>query len=364
MVTGVGSWEGVGSPTRLVGEVSTGLRDFVVYPYQGIFKGPTGFFFGIGKGCSSMVKHIAAGTLSSVTNGAWTWSRNLDALTQDDEDRRADVHGVTDGITQGFASLGVRMLGAVGGIAHYPIQSIIQGGTSPKNIAAGVAKGVVSVVTKPVGGALELLAMTGEGILKGTGWSNDNQTRFKPICEDIQNANSSTLKYFNRIIREEYEQRVLLVIDAAQPEPTNTSLIPSTLVIATENLYVFNTASDEMTLQFPVCKLIVAPCEDRNLLCLRIVNHKKPDDYSVAEERVMEFVRGFASAHSLAATEETSTSTNHFTTQIPIKSSKADVTTTSDDFGNFFVDYNSKLEFINVLNWAKKILNGDFYKSN
>ena len=111
MISGVGSWEGVGSPTRLVGEVSTGLKDLVVYPYQGIFKGPTGFLVGIGKGCSSMVKHVAAGTLNSVTNGAWTWSRNLDALTQDDEDRRADVHGVADGLAQGFASLGVRMLG-------------------------------------------------------------------------------------------------------------------------------------------------------------------------------------------------------------------------------------------------------------
>ncbi|CAG7726003.1 unnamed protein product [Allacma fusca] len=323
MVTGVGSWEGVGSPTRLVGEVSTGLRDLVVYPYQGIFKGPTGFFVGIGKGCSSMVKHIAAGTLSSVTNGAWTWSRNLDALTQDDEDRRADVHGVTDGITQGFASLGVRMLGAVGGIAHYPIQSIIQGGPSPKNIAAGVAKGVMSVVTKPVGGALELLAMTGEGILKGTGWSNDNQTRFRPISEDIQNANNSALKYYTKTIREEFEQRVLLIIDASQPEPTNTSLHPTTLVMTTENIYVFNTALDEMTLQFPICRLVVAPCQDRNLLCLRIVNLKKPDDYSVAEERVIEFVRGFASAHSLAGTEETLISTSHFTTQIPVKSSKS-----------------------------------------
>lgn len=68
--------------------------------------------------------------------------------------------------------------GAVGGIAHYPIQSIIQNGPTPKNIATGVAKGVVSVVTKPVGGALELLAMTGEGILKGTGWSSENKVTF------------------------------------------------------------------------------------------------------------------------------------------------------------------------------------------
>ncbi|KAJ8911374.1 hypothetical protein NQ315_014205 [Exocentrus adspersus] len=56
----------------------------------------------------------------------------------------------------GLTGLGVSLLGAVGGIAHHPLQSVITDGASPRSLAAGVGLGLVGVVTKPLSGAAEL----------------------------------------------------------------------------------------------------------------------------------------------------------------------------------------------------------------
>jgi vacuolar protein sorting-associated protein 13B len=57
----IGSLELLGSPGTLAGSVGTGLRDFVLYPYQGIFQGPTGFISGLGNGVTSLLKSITSG---------------------------------------------------------------------------------------------------------------------------------------------------------------------------------------------------------------------------------------------------------------------------------------------------------------
>lgn len=64
---------------------------------------------------------------------------------------------------QGLTGLGISLLGAVGGIAHHPLQSVMAEGASPRSLAAGVGLGLVGVFTKPLSGAAELLALTGQG---------------------------------------------------------------------------------------------------------------------------------------------------------------------------------------------------------
>jgi len=59
----------------------------------------------------------------------------------------------------------------VGGLAHYPLQNVIEQGPSITNVISGVGKGLIGVVTKPIGGAVELVAMTGQGLLRGAGWT-------------------------------------------------------------------------------------------------------------------------------------------------------------------------------------------------
>ena len=56
------------------------------------------------------------------------------------------------------------MLGALGGLAHHPLQSLMEQGTmSPRSLALGLTKGIVGVVAKPISGAADLVAHTGQG---------------------------------------------------------------------------------------------------------------------------------------------------------------------------------------------------------
>lgn len=51
----------------------------------------------------------------------------------------------------------------MGGIAHHPLQSVMVDGGSPRSLVTGVGLGLVGMVTKPLSGAAELVALTGQG---------------------------------------------------------------------------------------------------------------------------------------------------------------------------------------------------------
>ena len=150
---------------------------------------------GVSHGSASLVKHLSAGTLTSMTNFASSVSRNLDVLSLDQEHcqrnevvRRARPQGFGQGLTNGLSGIGLSLLGAVGGIAHHPLRAFLdtQEGEAGQRAAAaglttslvtGVARGLVGIVVKPLGGAAELVAQTGQGLLHGTGWAVDVEHR-------------------------------------------------------------------------------------------------------------------------------------------------------------------------------------------
>ncbi|VEN36376.1 unnamed protein product [Callosobruchus maculatus] len=198
----VSSLELLGSPGGLARAMGTGLRDFVSLPCRGIFVGPMAFLRGITQGSASLMRHITAGTLQSVTKLASSVARNLDRLTLDEEhlkrteeQRRQRPQGLAQGFMQGLTGLGISLLGAVGGIAHHPLQSMIADGASPRSLAAGVGLGLVGIVTKPLSGAAELVALTGQGLLQGAGWSSLPEPRSYPQAYKVEYAPNSTLKY-------------------------------------------------------------------------------------------------------------------------------------------------------------------------
>ncbi|XP_055587583.1 intermembrane lipid transfer protein VPS13B [Uranotaenia lowii] len=169
----IGSLEILGSPSGLARSVTNGLRDFVSLPVQGLFRGPWGFLVGLTHGSTSLVRNITAGTVNSVTKLATSVARNLDRLTLDTEHvqrtdalRRRRPQGMTEGFTQGLTGLGISILGAVGGLAHHPLQA-----RSPIDVVTGVGKGIVGAFTKPISGAAELVALTGQGMLHSVGYN-------------------------------------------------------------------------------------------------------------------------------------------------------------------------------------------------
>lgn len=174
----LGSLEFWGSPGGLARSVGIGLYDFVTLSAQGMTEGPKEFFIGVLSGSASLVKHVTTGALSSVTKFASSWSRTFNRLTLEADDleqieeiRRLRPQNLSQGIRQGLSEFGISLLGAVGGLVNHPIQYAIQEGSERRRgFVNTVAIGLVEAITKPISGAAELVAMTGEGFLAGVGW--------------------------------------------------------------------------------------------------------------------------------------------------------------------------------------------------
>jgi len=68
-------------------------------------------------------------------------------------------------------------VGAIGGLAHHPLQAATEPGASTLGVVAGISKGIFGFVAKPIGATVELVAKTGQGLLQGAGWIPNYQVR-------------------------------------------------------------------------------------------------------------------------------------------------------------------------------------------
>lgn len=61
-------------------------------------------------------------------------------------------------------------LGAIGGIAHEALVIGYEQGGSPVAVAAGLTRGFMGAITKPLSATADFLALTGQGLLCQAGW--------------------------------------------------------------------------------------------------------------------------------------------------------------------------------------------------
>ena len=298
----VGSLEMIGSPAGLTRAVGDGLRDFIALPYHGILNGPWAFLTGITHGSSSLVKHVSAGTLTSVTNFASSVSRNLDRLSFDSEHcqrnemaRRALPLGVGHGLANGLSGIGISILGAIGGLAHHPIKALVERGATPTGLVGGITRGLVGVVTKPLGGAAEFVAQTGHGLLVGTGWTEKLQPREPSLPQHICSSSSSGLKFAWKLNC----GQILVVAEATE----ETSLSPVTLVLTTEAVLIIaedeDTAETVLALSDIYCqssaedptRLELVPYKKSSSQLSKTASVAGEQDLDIANERIVQFVR-------------------------------------------------------------------------
>ena len=180
----LGSLELIGSPVSFIQSVSRGLSDLVRLPYEGLTRSPGLFILGIGQGTASFVRQFSSGALGSVTNLASSIARNMEHLSmdpdhatyQDRQRRERPTRHFSEGITSGVSSFGLSLMSAVAGLVEQPVQSYLRkeesAGTT-STLLKGVGKGLLGVVTKPVGGAMDLVSKTGQGIMRGTGLTQE-----------------------------------------------------------------------------------------------------------------------------------------------------------------------------------------------
>ena len=202
----LGSLELLGSPGTLIHCVGRGLRDLVSLPYEGIRRSPGMFILGLGQGTASFIRNCSTGALSSVTSLASSISKNMENLSMDPNHasyqdlmrRQTPTTRFSSGITSGVSSFGLSLISAVAGIVDQPMQSFQRidedsttlGATG--SILAGVGKGLLGVVTKPMGGAMELVSKTGQGIMQGTGLARNLTHR--EISESLKSFVGPILK--------------------------------------------------------------------------------------------------------------------------------------------------------------------------
>ncbi|XP_043519945.1 vacuolar protein sorting-associated protein 13B isoform X2 [Frieseomelitta varia] len=357
----VGSLEILGSPGSLAQALGSGLRDFISLPFQGLLQGPWGFIVGITHGSASLMRHVTAGTLNSVTKLASSVARNLDRLTLDEEhlqrqeeSRRMRPQGMAQGLYQGLTGLGMSLLAAVAGLAHHPLQQVWSGEITTKSLVTGVGLGLVGVVTKPLSGAAELVALTGQGLLQGAGWNSLPSPRQRPVVQYTTGNNNATIRYAWWLLPllENNHGNILHVTNADYVIQQGSSRA-ITLVLTRHALLLVNAAEDNVERIYLLKDLTNADHHLESTICLYCCPETtqtnrsiSPAPYEMDREmraRVAEYVR--TSSTGLA-----SVSTNS-----DIQSDIFENTTpNSDRTLTFYVSPDSRNYLLSLFNIAKR----------
>ncbi|KAH8311151.1 hypothetical protein KR044_004588 [Drosophila immigrans] len=289
----VGSLEILGSPSGLARSFSTGLRDFISLPVQGLFRGPWGFLVGVTQGSASLLRNVTAGTVNSVTKLAGSVARNLDRLTLDSEHieltearRRARPQGFADGLTQGLTGLGISLLGAVGGIAHHTLEA-----RSSVGVITGLTKGIVGALTKPISGAAEMLALTGQGVLHTVGFNTMPQ-QVEPSTTRNVAVHASSYRIWRYLPQQLKKDQILFFEEITLM--LNGQMLPALLFVTSTVLVIVELEREDLTFIAPVLKVeVVADREDPSKLYLSL----KPEQAEGIEgqqkytnERIMSFL--------------------------------------------------------------------------
>ncbi|KAK3753812.1 hypothetical protein QZH41_018462 [Actinostola sp. cb2023] len=318
----VGSLDILGSPAGFIRNVSQGFADFFYFPYDGLTRGPGAFVSGMSQGVSSFVRHISTGALTSVTNLASSISRNLDKLSMDEghirlqeEQRSRRPTRLMTGITHGLGGFGLSLLGAVAGVVDQPIQGIQRANDvrqAATGILTGVGKGLVGVVTKPLGGAMELVSQAGRGILRGTGLSH-LPTRLRPVEESIELiSRNSHLKYSWKILNFKTNQNLLLCTDVTVVTSSGHDY-SGALLLTSNTLYIANSVMDavQQALHIQDTDLQKDDSDHRIINVTSVISHNFPENMDDGlqtgdRERLEQFLRDAQAFARVSRNEGTS----------------------------------------------------------
>jgi hypothetical protein len=175
----LGSSAALGNPVKFVGDLSTGIRDFLVEPAHGATLGPLQFASGVSKGTASLLRNFAQGMSASAFAVGDSISTGVAALSLDRQyvharraralDRPANI---ATGFMYGLRDLSGGLYGGVTGILSQPFRGAKRDGLV--GLVRGIGVGVLGVVVKPAVGVVDLATRTTEGLRN---MSDDNTAR-------------------------------------------------------------------------------------------------------------------------------------------------------------------------------------------
>ncbi|KAK4052926.1 Vacuolar protein sorting-associated protein 13 [Microbotryomycetes sp. JL221] len=171
----LGSADFLGNPVGLFSNVSSGVADFFVQPYDSVMmNGNKDLGIGIARGAGSLAKKTVFGLSDSMAKVTGSIGKGLSAATLDKQYqsqrrmrqfRNKPKHALY-GVTAGATSLVTSIASGVEGLATKPIEGAESGGAA--GFLKGVGKGLVGVVTKPAVGFFDLANNITEGIRNTT----------------------------------------------------------------------------------------------------------------------------------------------------------------------------------------------------
>ncbi|GAA5995177.1 hypothetical protein JCM5350_001861 [Sporobolomyces pararoseus] len=171
----LGSADVIGNPVGLFTNVSSGVADFFIQPYDSIMlNGNEGVGIGIARGAGSLAKKTVFGLSDSLAKVSGSIGKGLSAATLDQQYqnqrrmrqyRNKPKHALY-GVTAGAASLVTSVASGFEGLATKPLEGAESGGAA--GFLTGVGKGLVGAVTKPVVGIFDFANNVTEGIRNTT----------------------------------------------------------------------------------------------------------------------------------------------------------------------------------------------------
>ncbi len=171
----LGSADFLGNPVGLFTNVSSGVSDFFVQPYESVILGGGGDLgVGIARGAGSLAKKTVFGLSDSVAKVTGSIGKGLSAATLDKQYqsqrrmrqfRNKPKHALY-GVSAGANSFVTSVASGLEGLATKPLEGAETGGAA--GFFKGIGKGLVGAVTKPVVGVFDLANNVTEGIRNTT----------------------------------------------------------------------------------------------------------------------------------------------------------------------------------------------------
>ncbi|GAA5925213.1 hypothetical protein JCM10213_008734 [Rhodosporidiobolus nylandii] len=171
----LGSADFLGNPVGLFTNVSSGVADFFVQPYDSVMmNGNKDLGIGIARGAGSLAKNVVFGVSDSLAKVSGSIGKGLSAATLDKQYqsqrrmrqfRNKPKHALY-GVTAGATSFVTSVASGFEGLATKPLEGAETGGAA--GFFKGVGKGLVGAVTKPAVGIFDLANNITEGIRNTT----------------------------------------------------------------------------------------------------------------------------------------------------------------------------------------------------
>ncbi|GAA5827080.1 hypothetical protein JCM11251_002234 [Rhodosporidiobolus azoricus] len=171
----LGSADFIGNPLGLFNNVSSGVADFFVQPYDSVMmNGNKDLGIGIARGAGSLAKKTVFGVSDSLAKISGSISKGLSAATLDKQYqsqrrmrqfRNKPKHALY-GVTAGATSLVTSVASGFEGLATKPLEGAESGGAA--GFFKGVGMGLVGAVTKPAVGIFDFANNITEGIRNTT----------------------------------------------------------------------------------------------------------------------------------------------------------------------------------------------------